>query len=184
MFTVWKSCWGSGAAARCRRRRCRWWRRLARLLLLPLHFCFFCVFPSLPFLSCCLCYYWKMKTQTKTMVVGDGGLNREDRGSSSCVFLCTPSIGSFFFCSFCPSFFFPHVLAPPWLFLFILPRFCDFPSHRFSFSGIYNQRMPCGRMDFNAGHPFLSFFLFSGEEDEQCWWPFAFWSLMFWKFCN
>ena len=129
----------------------------------PSIFVFFCVFPSLPFLSCCLCYYWKAKTQTntmtKTMVDGDGGPNRGDRGSSSCVLLCTPSIGSFFFCSFCPSFFFPHVLAPPWLFLFILPRFCDFPSHRFSFSGIYNQRMPCGRMDFNAGHPFLSFFL-------------------------
>jgi hypothetical protein len=52
---------------------------------------------------------------------------------------------------------------------------------------LYSQRMPplqgnkstviAGVM---AVHPFFR----SGEEDEQCWWPFAFWSFPFWKFCN
>jgi hypothetical protein len=36
---------------------------------------------------------------------------------------------------------------------------------------------------FNAGVKAAVFF-FSGEEDEQCWGYYAFWSLMFWKFCN
>ena len=39
---------------------------------------------------------------------------------------------------------------------------------RFSFSGFYNQRMPCGRMDFNAIKASVFFFFFSSEEDEQC----------------
>jgi len=54
----------------------------------------FCIFPSLPFLSCCLCYYWKTKTQTqtKTMVDGDGGLNRGDRGSSPVFFFVLVSV--------------------------------------------------------------------------------------------
>ena len=41
------------------------------------------------------------------------------------------------------------------------------PPDVFSFSGFYNQRMPCGCMDFNAIKACV-FFLFSGEEDEQC----------------
>ena len=51
-------------------------------------FLFFCIFPGLPFLSCCLCYYWK----TKTMVDGDGVLNRGDRGSSPVFFFVLVSV--------------------------------------------------------------------------------------------
>jgi len=73
--TVGERALGAGAAAGWRQRRCWWWRRLARLLLLPPPFLFFYVFSSPSFLCCCLCYYWK----TKTMVDGDGGLNRGRR---------------------------------------------------------------------------------------------------------
>jgi len=66
--------------------------------LLPC-FCFSaCVLPSFPFLSCCLWYYWKTKTQKKTMVDGDGGLNPGDGGSSPVFFLLF-FVSMFFFCS-------------------------------------------------------------------------------------
>jgi len=57
------------------------------------------------------------------------------------------------------------VFFPPFTpqFFFLFP----WSQSRFSFSGFYNQRMPCSRMDFNAIKESV-FLLFSGEEDEQC----------------
>jgi len=98
-------------------------------------------------------------------------------------FLCPSLVFSFKIpCVFCllPSLFFLVYLHPPcraWLFPpfsplrsvplstvfsppFHSPVFLPFSSLcRFSFSGFYNQRMPCSRMDFNAiKHPFFFFF--------------------------
>jgi len=68
----------------------------------------------------------------------------------------------------------------PLLFFFLLSLL----SSRF-FLVLSSLRMPCGPVlsVFNAGVKAAVFF-FSGEEDEQCWGYFSFWSLMFWKFCN
>jgi hypothetical protein len=65
------------------------------------------------------------------------------------------------------------------------------PPFLLSFSGFYSQRMPPlpgNKVTVIAGvmamHRWPSVFFRSGEEDEQCWWPFAFRSLTFWRFCN
>jgi len=101
MFTVWKSCWGWCSCGVKVKTMSMVTEACLTAAASPL-FLFFCVFPGLPFLSCFLCYYWKTKTQTKTMVDGDGGLNRGDRGSSPVFFFffSCPRICSFFLCFF------------------------------------------------------------------------------------
>jgi hypothetical protein len=99
----------------------------------------------------------------------------------------SPLVLWFFFVSFppvrsSPLFLFEETRGYPTStpFLFLLSPL----SSRF-FLVLSSLRMPCGPVlsVFNAGVKAAVFF-FSGEEDEQCWGYFAFWSLMFWTFCN
>ncbi|KAJ6973632.1 hypothetical protein NC653_033845 [Populus alba x Populus x berolinensis] len=82
--------------------------------------------------------------------------------------LLVVSLRGLFFCVWVLASPFSFGFAPPFSPLSPLSLFLLFSALcRFSFSGFYNQRMPCGCMDFNATKACV-FFLFSGEEDEQC----------------
>ena len=76
-------------------------------------FCFSVSSRVLPFLSRCLCYYWK----TKTMADGDGGLNPRAGGYSPAFFFCCSSLSplSLFLCS--------RSLCFPAFFLFLVCPF-------------------------------------------------------------